>query len=134
MSACVVLEEFKKFQAKFHEKSNYAKNASLYVDFEDGKFVAPIERITRDMLEEIAALNEKLLGLEYPKLEMLLRWEKAPEEAQGTIVAFVELAEVTKAEKPSDAMAGIEKLIADFLEAELANRAMQGGKHEPDGE
>jgi AbiV family abortive infection protein len=68
----VANEEFKKLQAEFHEKSNDAKNASLYVDFKDGKFIAPTERITKDMLDETAARNETFLRLMCPKLEMLL--------------------------------------------------------------
>jgi AbiV family abortive infection protein len=114
------LEEFKKLQAEFHETSNDAKNASLYVDFEDGKFVAPIERITQAMLDETAARSETFLGLMYPYLKMLRKWERAPEEDQDKIVAFVELAEATKANKPNDAMAAFKKFIGDFLEAERA--------------
>jgi hypothetical protein len=53
---------------------------------------------------------------------MLRKWKRAPEEHQDTIVAFVELAEATKANKPDDAMAAINKLIRDFLEAERAKR------------
>jgi hypothetical protein len=60
--------------------------------FERGMFVAPVERITREMLHETAARNETFLTLMYPKLELLLKWEEAPEEAQEAIVAFVELA------------------------------------------
>jgi AbiV family abortive infection protein len=127
-------KEFKKLQAEFHKKSNDAKNAALYVDFEDGKFVAPIERITKDMLDETAARNETFLGLASPKLRMLLRWDKAPEEAQGTIVAFVELAESTKSEKPDDAMAAFNELIGDFLLIERAKQATEPGKGEHDKE
>ncbi len=121
------LEEFKKLQDEFHEKSNEAKNASLYVDFEDGKFVAPVERITDAMLAETAARNETFLGLMYPKLQMLLKWEKAPEDAQERIVAFVEVAEATKDQKPDNAMAAIRKPIDDFFEIE---RAKARGKTE----
>jgi AbiV family abortive infection protein len=127
-------EEFKKLQAEFHKKSNDAKNASLYVDFEDGKFVAPIERITKDMLDDTADRNETFLGLTYPKLEMVLKWDKAPEEAQDAIVAFVELAEAMKAEKPDDAMAAFNKLIGDFVEIERAKRAVKLSKGERDAE
>lgn len=117
------LEEFKMLQTEFHEKSNDAKNASLYVDFEDGKFVAPVERITDALLAETAARNETFLGLMYPKLEMLLKWDRAPEEAQERIVAFVELAQGTKDQKPEDAMAAILKLMDDFVEIERAKHA-----------
>jgi hypothetical protein len=93
------------------------------VDVEEGKFVAPTERITKDMLDETAGRNETFLGLMYPKLEMLLKWDKTPEEAQDAIVAFVELAEAVKAEKPEDAIGALNKSIGDFLEIELAKRA-----------
>jgi AbiV family abortive infection protein len=114
------LEKFKKLQAEFHETSNDAKNASLYVDIENDKFVAPIERITQAMLDKTAARNETFLGLTYPYLKMLRKWERTPEEDQDRIVAFVELAKATKANKPTDAMAAFKKLIGDFLEAERA--------------
>lgn len=110
------LEEFRMLQAEFHAKSNDAKNASLYIDFKNGKFVAPVERITEAMRAETVARNEVFLGLIYPKLEMLLEWEKAPEKAQERIVAFTDLAEATKREKPDDAMAAFRKLIDDFVE------------------
>jgi AbiV family abortive infection protein len=51
-------EEFKKFQMEFHEASNDAKNASLYVDWRDGEFVSPSERITPEMLAQIISLSE----------------------------------------------------------------------------
>jgi len=48
----------KKFQMEFHEASNDAKNASLYVDWRDGEFVSPSERITPEMLAQIISLSE----------------------------------------------------------------------------
>jgi AbiV family abortive infection protein len=122
--------EFKKLQKEFHAKSNAAKNASLYVDFEDGKFVPPVDRITADMLAETAARNETFLGLMFPNLEMLLKWKRAPEDAQEVIVAFVGLAEAMKAEKADDAIAAFNKLLGEFLDAELARRAVKSGKDE----
>jgi AbiV family abortive infection protein len=119
------LEEFKKLQGEFHEKSNEAKNASLYVDFEDGRFVTPVERIADGMLTETAAWNEKFLRHMYLKLEMLLKWDNAPEVVQERIVAFVNLAEDTKGQKPDTAMAAIRKLIDDFVEIEHAMQAVK---------
>jgi AbiV family abortive infection protein len=115
--------EFKNVQADFHNKSNTAKNASLYVDFEDGRFVAPVDRITAEMLAETAGRNETFLGLMFPKLEMLQKWAKAPEDAQESIVAFVRLAEAMKTKSPKDAMGAFNRLIDEFLKAELAKRA-----------
>jgi AbiV family abortive infection protein len=115
--------EFKKLQDEFHQKSNDAKNASLYVDFNDGKFVAPVERITEEMLAGTATQNERFLGLMFPKVEMLLKWEKSPKEAQERAIAFIKVAEATKAESPKDVVAAIEKLIGDFLAVERDKRA-----------
>jgi AbiV family abortive infection protein len=123
----VARDAFKRLQAKFHEESNEAKNASLYVDFNNGTFVAPSDRITEDMLADTAARNDEFLGLTYPKLQMLLRWDKAPEEVEESIVAFVKLAEAVKDEKPTNAMAAIDRLIDRFLEIERAKRATSTG-------
>lgn len=119
------LKAFKKHQAEFHKESNDAKNTSLYVDFKDGKFVTPAEWITKEMLAETATRNEVFLNLMYPKLKMLMKWDEAPEEAQEAqeaIVAFIELAEAIKQEKPDDAMGAFKKLIDDFLEIERGKR------------
>jgi AbiV family abortive infection protein len=48
-------EEFKKCQIKFHAEANTIKNAGLYVDFQDGKFVAPADEV--DELKAIAFQN-----------------------------------------------------------------------------
>jgi len=117
------LEEFKKLQVKFHEMSNDAKNASLYVDFKDSKFVAPVERITDAMLAEMAVRNETFLRLMYPKLQMLLKWSSAPEEAQERIIAFVKLAHAAKDEGPEAVMVAVDKLINDVVEIERAKLA-----------
>ena len=45
------------------------------------------------MVADIADRNEMFLGLMFPKLRMLLRWERSPNDAQKAAAAFVELAE-----------------------------------------
>ena len=74
------------------------------------------------MLDETAARNETFLGLTYPKVQMLLRWDKVPEKNQDTILTFAKLAEVVKAENPKDALASFEKLIEDFLAMNAVTR------------
>jgi HEPN superfamily AbiV-like protein len=112
------LEEFKKLQIEFHEKSNNAKNASLYVDWNDGEFIAPCERISNAMLTEIIGRNETFLGYAYNSLQMLKRLEKAPGEMQGMIVELVETADKMRAEQPDDVMSAINELIRKFLDIE----------------
>lgn len=115
------LEEFGNLQVAFHEKSNNAKNASLYVDWNDGEFVAPSERINAEMLKEIISRNETFLGYACNSLKMLKRLEKTPDEMQGMVMNFVETAEKMRTENPEDATGAINKLIRKFLDIELKN-------------
>ena len=117
------LEEFKKLQVEFHEKSNDAKNASLYADWKDGEFVAPRERISAEMLTEIIGRNETFLSYAYKSLKMLKRLEKAPDQMQGMVVEFVETAEKMRTNKPDDAMGAMNELIAKFLDRERKEKS-----------
>lgn len=72
------LRAFKAMQAEFHAQSNVAKNASLYVDLKNGEFTAPKERITEEMVGDIAALNERFLGQAELMVRMLFRWSENP--------------------------------------------------------
>jgi AbiV family abortive infection protein len=112
-------EEFRKLQLEFHEASNDAKNASLYVDWKDGEFVSPSEQITPDMLSEIIDRNQTFLGYAQNSLKMLKRLDKSPERLQDLVVEFVEAAEKMRAEKPEDLMAASNKLVQRFLDAGL---------------
>jgi AbiV family abortive infection protein len=118
----MALEEFKKLQEQFHEKSNSAKNASLYVDWKDGEFIAPCERIGPEMLMEIIGRNETFLGYAHNSLRMLRRLEKAPDEMQGMVVEFVEMVEKTRAQRPDEAMSAINALICKFLDIERSKK------------
>jgi AbiV family abortive infection protein len=112
-------EAFKKFQMEFHETSNDAKNASLYVDWRDGEFVSPSERITPEMLAQIIERNETFLGYAQNSLNMLKRLDKSPEDLQDLIVEFIVEAEKMRAEKPDDLMAASNELVQRFLDAGL---------------
>ncbi len=83
------MEAFRQTQDEFHETSNSAKNAALYVDWVDGEFAAPSERITNEMLVEITERNAEFLGYAQNGLNMLRRLEKAPEEIKGLLSGFV---------------------------------------------
>jgi AbiV family abortive infection protein len=51
------IEIFKAQQATLHHWLNTNKNASLYVDYLDGKFVSPTERITEELAVQFQGLN-----------------------------------------------------------------------------
>jgi len=112
-------KEFKKLQTEFHETSNDAKNASLYVDWKDGEFVSPSEQITSEMLAQIIERNQTFLGYAFNSLKMLKRLDKSPDDLQDLIVEFIAAAEKMRAEKPNDLMAAGNELVEKFLDAGL---------------
>jgi AbiV family abortive infection protein len=113
------LEEFRKLQLDFHEASNDAKNASLYVDWKDGEFVSPSEQITPEMLSQIIDRNQTFLGYAQNSLKMLKRLDKSPDDSQDLVVELVEALGKMRAEKPEDPMAAGNKLVQRFLDAGL---------------
>ena len=115
-------EAFSKHQAEFHLESNTAKNNSLYVDFIDGKFVTPSERITMEMVSEIATLNESYLGLMYPKLDMLLKWENDIDGIGESLIQFKGRIEQLKSELPDDPEKAMTILMQEMFEEALAMR------------
>lgn len=107
---------FRQTQDEFHETSNRAKNASLDVDWIDGEFAAPSERVTNEMLAEITERNAEFLGYAQSGLKMLRRLETSPDEMKGLLSGFVEQAEKLREEKPDDLMGAMETLLSGFLE------------------
>jgi AbiV family abortive infection protein len=110
------VEAFERFQEKFHEESNSAKNASLYVDFKDGRFSAPCEVITDEMVVGIAAVNVYFLELTGPKVRMLERMVKDNGVLERTVKWFAERAEEFKAHKPNEQSAAMEALMQEFFD------------------
>lgn len=110
------VEAFKKTQAEFHEKSNEAKNASLYVDWMDGEFVAPNERITKEMLAEITERNAEFLGYAHHGLKTLKRFAASPEEMRGLLSEFSEKVEKLREAKPDNPTEAMERLLSSFLD------------------
>jgi len=115
------LQEFKKLQAEFHQKSNDAKNSALYVDFKDVKFIAPVDRITHTMLAETAARNKTFLGEAYPKIRWLSKLTQAPEQTREQIIAFQNV--IKAAKNPNEAMASLRMLIDELAAIERAKGA-----------
>lgn len=110
------LAAFKQMQKAFHLKANTAKNAALYVDFKDQKFVAPDECITLEMAAEIAALNEEFLGLSSPKIEMLQKWLENPVVPTDDAKYFQKRIEELATEHPNDPSKALELVMKEMLE------------------
>jgi AbiV family abortive infection protein len=113
------LKAFKEMQKEFHLRANKAKNSSLYVDFVEGTFVAPIERITPEMVNEIAALNEEFLAMSVPKINMLGRWAINPEPIKEEIAGFEKRVKDLGDEYSDDPVKAIDILLQEMLDHRL---------------
>lgn len=108
-------QAFKEQQAAFHQQSNDRKNASLYVDFVDDVFLSPDDRITEDMVHEIAETNHTFIELMRPKVVMLTWWEQDPDGTRDAMKGFQELMEALREEHPDDPREAIEALLGEMV-------------------
>jgi AbiV family abortive infection protein len=109
-------EAFSQMQREFHSKANIAKNASLYVDFTDGKFVAPNERIKPEMVTEIATLNDRFLRVGFSGLERLQMYETNPERIYKLLNGFDKRLLELKDEHPNDPVRALNTFLQEMLE------------------
>jgi AbiV family abortive infection protein len=116
------IKAFRELQEGFHRKANTAKNAALYVDFKDGKFVAPNERITPEMAAETASLNEEFLGISLRNVELLRKLETAPEIHSEWAARFEKMAEELKAKYPDNPGKVMELLLEEMVHNEAKKR------------
>jgi len=107
---------FSKMQGEFHLTSNSAKNASLYVDFKDGKFVSPKERITLQAVDDIRAQNEKYLGISSSNLRLLRRVAAEPAAISPELKFFEKRLEQLADERPNDPEGVLYQLLAELRE------------------
>jgi AbiV family abortive infection protein len=112
-------EEFKKLQTEFHEASNDAKNASLYVDWKGGEFVSPSEQISPEMLAQTHERNETYLGYAFNSVRMLKRLDRSPDNLQDLMIEFIAEVKRLRAERPNDLMAASDELLQKFLDVGL---------------
>lgn len=110
---------FKARQADIHQLLNTNKNASLYVDFEGGKFVAPSEKISEEMAAQLQQVNATLMQHGASSLQVLRTMVEAPGTFAARAASFVRLVEQAK-----DAEGNLEELfqriVTGWLESEVA--------------
>jgi AbiV family abortive infection protein len=121
------MDAFKKTQDEFHERSNRNKNASFYVDWLGNAFVAPDERITTDMLHEIAERNAEFLGHAQNHLNTLRSLSASGNRLKDLLLGFVEEAEKLRERKPDSLVEATEELLFKFLETAKAKMKEQDG-------
>lgn len=116
------LDAFKAMQVAFHERSNSTKNASLYVDFVEGTFVTPDERITDDMVAEIAETNGIYLGLMHPKVQMLNSWKTDSAPVKKMLATFRQRMEELREQHPDEPDRALAIVLEEMLAGELVKR------------
>jgi AbiV family abortive infection protein len=119
------MEAFRQLQAEFHLESNSAKNASLYVDVQDGTFTAPNDRITEPMVMKIAQANEKFLAGAQTKAKMMTRWLNDPRSVRDLLKWFETRLNELRCLNQDDP----EKAISIIMD-EMLSRAKETGYYE----
>lgn len=102
------IEVFEMEKVEFHEKSNAAKNAALYVDVRGGGCSTPSEYTTEAMVKEISDRNEEFLAYANNHVLVLSRWQDSEAEFAELARWFVERVEDlrrARLEDPEQAMA-----------------------------
>jgi len=110
------IDAFRRHQATFHLDSNSAKNASLYVDHENGQFSAPKDKITETMVADIGRLNSEFLALVHPKVDMLLRWQRDTDEVQRMMTWFATRTEELRSQLPRNPEQAFSILMREMFE------------------
>jgi AbiV family abortive infection protein len=124
------LAAFTQRQTTFHVRSNTAKNASLYVDFSDTRFVSPKERVSQEMVAEWAERNRELLALSEPKVCMLARWLADTAEASRMIALTFKRMEELKVDPEMDPRKAMVILMDEMLAQARATDYHQIGRGE----
>lgn len=115
---------FKEQQAAFHQQSNDRKNASLYVDFVGDVFVTPRDRITEQMVHEIAATNHEFIELMRLKIEAFTFWTQEPDGYRELMRSFRDRIEKLREEHPDEPQKAL-----DLLLDEMRTQATKAQQH-----
>jgi AbiV family abortive infection protein len=116
----VASELFRESQNEFHAKSNRAKNSSLYVDWVEGAFIAPSERITSEMMVDSRELNALFLGYAFNNLKTLRRLVEAPDALKQPMKDLLDQMETLRDKAPADLLDQVDAMVSRFLDHGMA--------------
>jgi AbiV family abortive infection protein len=114
---------FSMLQDDFHERSNAAKNAALYVDFTNGTFSSPVDQITEAMAIEAQKRNGEFLALMNPKVQMLAQWVRNPDEVREMLLSMKGRLEQAKDKSSADGSGAIDGVIVETINEMLKAKA-----------
>ncbi len=116
-------ELFRRQQEAFHSERNDNKNASLYVDFVNGRFVGPEERISEMLAVQTQHLNGFFLDQASLHVRLLQRFVDEPDLVEGQLktllTSFQGLKEVAPSER-EDMLLDLLKKMAGSVPEEKA--------------
>ena len=81
-----------------------------------------------EMVSEIAATNEKFLGLMSPKSDMLLEWGSDFDGVEETLMQIKSRSEQLRLELPDDPKKAMETLIQEMLATAIAKRKREASE------
>jgi len=110
------IEVFEKSKVQFHDESNAAKYAALYVNVQGGVFSAPSEHTTEAMLEEISKRNEEFIAYANNYVRVLSRWQESATEFAELCRWFVQRAEELRGAQSDNFEHAITTLMAEAFE------------------
>ena len=116
------ISEFNKQKIDFHQQSNSRKNASLYADFVNEKFLSPKEQISEEMVIEISKMNSEYISLIAFKVQMLSKWVKDLSKTKEYLQYFIKLKKESKIENPDDPFKAMEDTMEKMLEELKENK------------
>jgi AbiV family abortive infection protein len=112
-------QAFRNSQREIRGFLNAAKNASMYVDFKDGKFISPAEVAGEDEALVIASLAYYFMTVTYPRLKPLRRMIEEPQLHAELMAGFG--AAMLKGLTDHGTMEDMDTAIYGYIE-EMANR------------
>jgi len=118
------IQIFKAQQAEIHRWLNTNKNASLYVDYSDGKFVSPTDQITEELATQMQQLNAYFLNHGSNSLQLLKKVAADPDTFAARAMAFGDRLSQLKG-SGGDLEEQFEQMVAALLE-EQSEKARAG--------
>jgi AbiV family abortive infection protein len=114
------IEIFKAQQATLHQWLNSNKNASLYVDYLDDKFVSPTERITEEVAVQFQRLNAVFLRHGASNLEVLSKMMNDPDAAAMQAKDFLGRLEKLKMIDAEELDEKFQQLLNEWLDKQVS--------------
>jgi AbiV family abortive infection protein len=121
-------EAFRNSQREIHAFLNTGKNASMYVDFKDRKFVSPDDVVNEELALQIAAVSYYFMTVTFPRLHPLRRMLNEPDLHSELMAGLGEAMQKASAQ---GTIAEMNAAFTSYLN-EIAKAEVAGEKNSPE--